>query len=300
MPSPTAPRAYCDLHTHSTASDGDHAPEALAALVRDAGLEAFALTDHDTTAGLPAAAEAAEALGLAFVPGIELSADPAGDDVSPGNEYGTLHILGYFITHDDPTLTRLHQWLLQARRERNPRSVERLNALGVRIDYAEVEKLAAGGIVGRPHIAQMLVAKGYVKSRHEAFARYIGEGGAAHVPKQRLSPAEAIHAIHQAGGLAALAHPPQLQLDSRTQLAAAIARLAGLGLDAIETRHTDHTPQHVRDLEQLAARHQLLTTGGSDYHGPTRGARLGRPRVPMSAYETLREAHQRVAQQTRT
>lgn len=284
---------HCDLHIHSTASDGSDAPDAIAALARDAGLAAFALTDHDTTAGIPAAADAAEALGLAFVPGIELSADPAHEHLGRANERGTLHILGYFIRHDDPALAETRRWLREARRQRNPRMVQRLNDLGVRIDYDEVERLAGGQIVGRPHIAQALLDKGYVKSIHEAFTRYLGEDGAAHVPKARLAPAEAIEAIHHAGGLAVLAHPVQLRLADSADLAAVVAKLAALGLDGIETRHSDHTLADTRLFEQLAERHGLVATGGSDYHGPAHSARLGRPRVPADAYHALLEAHQR-------
>ncbi len=214
--------------------------------------------------------------GLAFVPGIELSADPsllgaAANDQLPAQEQppakGTLHILGYFVRHDDPELARLEQWLREARADRNPRIVERLNELGANITYEEVKQAAGGQVIGRPHIAQVLVKKGYVKSVHEAFARYIGEGAAAHVRKDRLSAADAIAAIHHAGGLAVLAHPVQLHLPRPGDLPSMVARLAALGLDGIEARHSDHTAADVKQFEQLATRHGLIATGGSDYHG---------------------------------
>src|SRR5690606_22174393 len=152
-------------------------------LARAAGLGAIALTDHDTTAGLAACAEAAKQVGIAFVPGIELSADPGPlkNQDEQAARTGTLHHLGHFTDPTDPDPAKTQQWLLEARQQRNPQIVRRLNELGVKIDYEEVLAMAGGQVVGRPHIAQVLVRKGYVKSIHEAFARYIGEGAAAHV-----------------------------------------------------------------------------------------------------------------------
>ena len=289
---------FCDLHTHSTASDGTDSPEALPALAQAAGLAALALTDHDTTAGLPAAQAAADIIGLAFIPGIELSADPASlfarhaADEAPSR--GTLHLLGYFVRHDDPKLLRVQDRLRKARAQRNPEMVERLNELGVRIDYDDV--LAAAGadadpasVVGRPHIAQVMLQKGYVRSIHEAFSRYLGEGGAAYVRKDRLSAEDAIAAIRAAGGLAFLAHPVQLKLEP-DELEHAVRRLLDLGLHGIETRHSDHTPADVQRFEALAARLNLATTGGSDYHGSRKATPLGAAGVPLSVYDRLREA----------
>jgi len=288
-----APRR-CDLHTHSTASDGTDPPEALAQFARDAGLDAFALTDHDTTAGLPAAQHAADALGIGFVPGIELSADPAFDQDAPAR--GTLHILGYGIQPDHPALAKLERWLRDVRADRNPGIVEKLNDLGLEIDYAEVQRAAqdeAGqaAVIGRPHIAQVMVQKGYAASIPDAFARYIGEGAAAHVRKDRLSPADAIDALHRARGLAVLAHPVQLRLADDDALPALVARLVELGLDGIEAQHSDHTESDVKRFQTLAQRFGLLTTGGSDYHGKRKDLRMGTPPVPMSVYDQLRNAH---------
>lgn len=279
---------FCDLHMHSTASDGTDAPQDLPALAAEAGLAAFALTDHDTTAGLPACAAAAEKAGLTFVPGIELSADPGSLDGGPdGLRRGTLHILGYFVDHDDPELARLESWLAKVREQRNPAMVERLSELGVQIDYGEVLEQAGGRVVGRPHIAQVLVKKGYVKSIHEAFARYIGEGAAAHVRKDRLSPAEAIAAIHHAGGLAVLAHPVQLHLPEPGQLEQLTARLKQAGLDGIEIRHHDHQPGDVARFARLAERLDLVVTGGSDYHGTRKQNRLGETGLERAEFEKL-------------
>lgn len=275
---------YCDLHLHSTASDGTDRPEALPALAKAAGLSAFALTDHDTTAGVAACAAAARKARIRFVPGIELSADPLSRDGR-----GTLHLLGLFIRHDDPTLAAVQRRLVEARAQRNPQILANLRALGVRIDDEEVIAAAGGAIVGRPHIAQVLVDKGYVKSAHEAFAKYIGEGRPAYARKDRLRPDEAIDAIHAAGGLAILAHPVQMKLDD-DELEHAVARLVQHGLDGIETRHSDHAPAMVERCHALARRFDLLTSGGSDYHGSRKSVALGSQAVPLKTLEALARA----------
>ena len=297
---------FCDLHTHSTASDGTNTPEELAALAQRAGLAAIALTDHDTTAGLDACAAACRRAKLRFVPGIELSADPGAvraledgsADSEAGGRSGTLHVLGLFVRGDDAELLRIYDWLLEARRERNPQIIANLNRLGVRIDYDEVVDLTESlgtKVVGRPHIAQVLLRKGYVKSIHEAFARYIGEGAAAYARKDRLSPADAIAAIHHAGGLAALAHPPQLRCADAAELEHVVAKLKDLGLDGIETRHSDHSATQVEQYEKLAHRFGLLTTGGSDYHGTRKALDLGSQKVPLSVCDDLHAAWQQRA-----
>ena len=288
------PPAFCDLHLHSAASDGTDAPADLPRLCRDAGLAAFALTDHDTTAGLEACARAARKLKIGFVPGIELSVNP--DLRGTGRPAGTLHLLGYGIDPENPGLARLTATLREARAQRNPRIVEKLNAQGVRLTYDEVTQLAsrlAGGaadaVVGRPHIAQLLLQKGYVKSIHEAFTRYLGVGGAAYTRRDGLAADQAIAAIHDAGGLVSLAHPVQLRLDA-SDLEHAVSRLTDLGLDAIETRHSDHAPADVQHYSQLARRFRLLTTGGSDYHGSRKPIALGDARVPLDRYQQLQQA----------
>ncbi len=294
---PAPADTFCDLHLHSTASDGTDAPEALPRLCKAAGLSAFALTDHDTTAGVAACAAAAKRIKIDFVPGIELSANP--DLAGTGRPVGSLHLLGHFIDPDHPHLAEISQRLRRARAQRNPLMIEKLNGLGVRITYEEVLELAAGGagkalaedaIVGRPHIGQVLVNKGYVKSIHEAFARYIGSEGAAYARRDLLTAAEAIEAIHAAGGLATLAHPVQLEIADAAALEHFIAQLVDLKLDGLETRHSDHTAGDVKRFEKLAARFKLLTTGGSDYHGSRKTITLGSQRVPRSAYDALAAA----------
>ncbi len=283
---------YCDLHTHSTASDGTDAPGDLPLLAKRAGLSAIALTDHDTTDGIPAFIEAAGRVGIEAAAGIELSADPAPLFDDDGRQHlGTLHILGYFIRHDAPHLSEVEARLREARAQRNPQMIARLKELGMDIDYDEVIAAADGSIVGRPHIGQVLMHKGYVKSIHEAFLKYLGQTGEAYVRKDRLSAEEAIAAIHEADGLAVLAHPTQLGIDSAAQLEHAVAKLKKLGLDGIETRHSDHAPRDTEQFGRLAGKLDLVTTGGSDYHGSRKTVSLGGQKVPFAMYENLLEVH---------
>jgi predicted metal-dependent phosphoesterase TrpH len=285
---------FCDLHMHSTASDGTDAPEALASIAQAQGLAAIALTDHDTTEGVPACARACAALNIDFVPGIELSTDPrvVRHEPLPDGRLGTLHILGLFVRHDDAQLIAIHEQMLATRLERNPQIIENLNKLGVRVTYDEVIELAGEKdtqVIGRPHIAQLLVRKGYVKTISDAFARYIGEGKPGYARKNLLLPGDAIQAIHHAGGLAVLAHPYQLRCPDDEALAHAVAQLKRLDLDAMETRHRDHSPAQQAQYALLAAQFNLLTTGGSDYHGKRKAQPMGCENVPYSVYETLRD-----------
>lgn len=288
---------FCDLHMHSTASDGTNAPRELATIAKTVGLGAIALTDHDTTAGLPECASACAAAGIEFVPGIEISADPC---AVPGMEkierLGTLHILGLFVQHDEPKLLEISRQMSAARDERNPAIVERLKELGVAIEYEEVQTLAndqGTKIIGRPHIAQVLINKGYVKTIQDAFRKYIGMDAAAYVRRDRLHPRQAIDTIHAARGLAIVAHPIQLGLREPGQLDHFIERMKDFGLDGIETRHSDHAPALVDQYEKLAAKLNLLTSGGSDYHGSRKSVEMGGQNVPFPVYERLRHNTQR-------
>jgi predicted metal-dependent phosphoesterase TrpH len=294
---------YCDLHMHSTASDGTDSPAALPALAAAAGLSAIALTDHDTTAGLAACADACRRQGIAFCPGIEISADrhsPAlahpGPSVEPGR--GSLHILGLFVRHDDPNLLTIARQLIDAREERNPRIIQKLNDLGVAITYDQVQAVAAEQsgsvkIVGRPHIAQVMVEKGYAKTIQDAFSRYLGGGKPAYVRKDYLPPDQAIAAIHHAGGLAILAHPVQLRCADDHDLEFVIRRLQDAGLDAMETLHCEHTPANAQRFAALAERLHLLPSGGSDYHGSHKTVAMGSQHVPLKFFEDLQRAWQR-------
>lgn len=245
-----------DLHTHSTASDGTLTPTELMRAAKQAGLSAIALTDHDTFEGLPEARAEAERQGVELVPGCELSLD-----------YGGLptHLLALFVDerpgHVVHELTRVRV----ARANRNAIMLEKLKSVGVHLRHEDVERHATG-VVGRPHMAQAMLAAGVVKSFDEAFTRFLGSRGLAYVPKVKLTPAEAIGAIHADGGLAVLAHPYLLS-QQPSHIEAMLLELTGMGLDGVEVYYTEHSDRYTALMAELAQRHGLLMSGGSDFHG---------------------------------
>lgn len=285
-------RRLCDLHTHSTSSDGSLSPAELVRQADRARLAGVALTDHDTVAGVAQAAEAARDLPeLTFVPGVELSAIPP---------QGTLHILGLGIDPRSAALLALMRQLRQARDERNPKMVARLRQLGLDISMEEVTAQALKGgaaaaedvppVVGRAHMAEVMVRKGMARSIADAFARYLGLGTPAYVDKERLPPAEVIHAIHSAGGLALLAHPVHLQFGNFAEAERLIRILVEAGMDGLEVYHSDHSILQTRFFLDLARRLNLAVSGGSDFHGAVKPhVQLGRPRVPVHIMHELLE-----------
>lgn len=256
-----------DLHAHSTASDGSLPPEGLAAEAAASGLSAFALTDHDTVAGLPEAAKAAAGLGLRFVPGIEIEI---------AFEPGEFHLLGLDIGLGDPGMLELSGRLAGARDDRNRGIVELLNADGIEVDYAELEEMAGGASIGRPHIADYLVKKKVVRSKQAAFDRYLAKGRPYYLRKACVELGEALEAVHAAGGLAFVAHPLSL-FASWTRLRTLFAGWKEAGVDGIEAWHPI---ARVRDCERLAAMAResgFRVSAGSDYHGSAHPERrLGR------------------------
>jgi predicted metal-dependent phosphoesterase TrpH len=251
--------SFVDLHCHSTASDGTLSPTEVVELARRSNLSALALTDHDTVAGVPEAAAAAKTLAIDFLAGIEISCEFP--------HPGTLHLLGYGVDPESPTLKNLTTTLLAGRDNRNPRMVAKLNELGMRITMEEVEAEAGGAVIGRPHMAAVLLRKGYVKSTKEAFDLYLGTTGKAYVDKERLTPGQAISLVRQSGGLPVLAHPFQLRTTNDAQLERVVKDLVDLGLAGIEVFHSDHDDAWVDKTQSLAKRYGLLQTGGSDFHG---------------------------------
>jgi 3',5'-nucleoside bisphosphate phosphatase len=280
-----------DLHTHSTHSDGSASPEELIARAKAKSVRAVAITDHDTVSALAQARAAANRLDVEFVTGIEISAE-----YSPG----TMHILGYCIHDESVALNEKLEELKIAREKRNPEIARRLQSLGLDVEYDEVVRLAGNKVVGRPHFARVLVEKDYVKSIQEAFDRYLKKGASAYVEKARLSPADSIELIHNAGGVAVLAHPYQLKLDSYDAANDLIGELASMGLDGIEAIYSRHTPSERAKYSEIAARHNLLVTGGSDYHGSYKPdidivTGLGDLEVPYEVLEALKARAARLA-----
>ncbi len=267
---------------HSTASDGEDIPGRLPVLAAEAGLDAIALTDHDTTEGLSRCAAACKKQGVAFLHGVEFSCQPLEGE-------GTFHLLGYGFDPRHPALCRLLENQREARRQRIPRIIDRLNELGVALTREEIRDAVAGRAIGRPHVASVLMKKGYVKTIKDAFDRYLGRHAPAYVPKPKVALAAAMDGVHAAGGLAVLAHPVQMQLPDDTAVAQIVARLKDDGLDGLECHHPDHSAAQVEQFITLAERFGLLITGGSDYHGRRRDLTIGSQNVPMECYETLIE-----------
>jgi hypothetical protein len=250
--------SFVDLHIHSTASDGSLTPRELVAHARAQGMQAVALTDHDTIDGLEEALAAGAELGLEVIPGVEISAHHAP---------GSMHILGYFINHRNGRLDQQLQVLKQARADRNPQIIAKLKKLGLAISLAEVEDVSGGGQVGRPHIAQVLQQKGYVATFQEAFEKYLGNHGPAYVSKFRFPPRDAIAMITAAGGVASLAHPFTLEYSSPGHLKMTLQQLQEWGLAALEVYYPEHPPERQALYSRLARELGLLMTGGSDFHG---------------------------------
>lgn len=272
-----------DLHSHTIHSDGSSTPFEIVALAKSNGARAVAITDHDTITGLAEGRDAAGRLGIEFVNGIELSAE-----YSPG----TMHILGYYIDDEHEQLAAKLQELRSAREKRNPEIARRLQALGVDIRYGEVVALAGNDVVGRPHFARVLVEKGYASSIQDAFNRFLAKGAPAYVEKRRLSPGESISLVHNAKGVAVLAHPYQLKLTAEA-LERLVGELVEMGLDGIEAIYSRHSPAERECYSKLADRHRLMVTGGSDYHGTYKPDislvnGLGDLVVPYSLLEGLR------------
>lgn len=281
----TSPANTVDLHCHSTASDGTLPPADVVRLAVRSELSAVALTDHDTIAGCAEAAAEARRLEIDFLCGIEISAEFP--------HPGTMHLLGYGVDPASPELTTLTATLIAGRDNRNPRIVEKLNELGVAVTMAEWEAEAKGGVLGRPQLAAVLVRKGYASSIKQVFDKYLGQGGPAYFDKERLSPPEALRRIRAAGGLPVLAHPVQLRTQNDGQLERVVKDLADAGLAGLEVVHSDHDAPLVEKYTGLAARYNLLPTGGSDFHGTNKkdirlGVANGRT-VPRAWYEALTE-----------
>lgn len=256
-----------DLHTHSTFSDGSLTPEELVAEAQKAGLVAIALTDHDTTAGLERFLDACCTTTVRGIPGVEISAD---------FQPGTLHMLGYFVDPNHAPLEESLRWIREGRELRNAQILEKLQRLGLNVTWEEVKSYAGEDVVGRPHFAQALVARGYVKTKDEAFERFLGKGKPAYADRRRFAPEECIRLIHEAGGSAVLAHPFTLGLMDR-EIKEFVQRLKANGLDGIEVFYTEHTVEMTRKYAEMAKELKLIATGGSDFHGALApDVRLGR------------------------
>lgn len=250
-----------DLHIHTTASDGVMTPAQVVRLAKEAGLAAIAITDHDTVAGVQEAIRAGAEWGVIVVPGVEISTQMMGRDI---------HILGYDLDVEDELLRGRLEHLRSARDRRNEQIIQKLNEQGIQITLSEVwhtvkKKPGIDLTIGRPHIAEVLVHKGAVRSISEAFDRYLGEGGSAYVSPERITPEEAVRWIRDAGGSAVIAHPGLYHDD------ALVERIIACGVDGIEAYHSDHSPEEESRYAAMAERAGIVATAGSDYHGERMG-----------------------------
>lgn len=263
------PKDWIDLHCHSTASDGRLTPVKLVELARQLEIRAIALTDHDTVAGLRTFHDTGKALGVETISGVEVSAEYS---------RGTMHIVGLFVDPASHAFRSFLKKLSDGRKIRNPQIVQRLNELGMTITMQEVEEEAGcvdngtgGGAldtksVGRPHIAAVMIRKGYVKTKQEAFDRFLAKGRPAYFTRFAASPEESIQQIHSANGLAILAHPSYLKAKDEAELDEIVGDLKRKGMDGIEVHYSTHTPEDTALCARLAAKYELAISGGSDYH----------------------------------
>lgn len=255
-----------DLHSHTTASDGSMTPTELVRHAKEVGLSALGISDHDTVGGLDEATAAAAEAGIELVPCIEISVD---------YPQGEFHLLGYYVDYHNPDFLGRIQYLQDNRVNRNGVMVRKMQELGFDITMEEILAESGGGQVGRPHMGRALMKKGYVSSVQEAFDKYLADGKPLHVPKVKLSPAEAIDLVHQAGGVAVVAHPKYMEYATEAELAAELARLKECGLDGLECYYSQHSEAETAQYLRLAERLGFLTTAGSDYHG------VSKPDVPL-------------------
>jgi predicted metal-dependent phosphoesterase TrpH len=249
---------FIDLHTHSNASDGSCPPREVVRLAKQRGLKALALTDHDTIDGLAEAVAAGEEFGLEIIPGVEISAK---------HPIGSMHILGYFLDYESDLLAQRLAVLKQARQDRNPQIIDKLNQLGIPLTMEQVERISGGGQMGRPHIARALYEGGLVRSIQEAFDIYLGNHGLAYVSKFRFPPEEAMAMIREAQGIPVLAHPFTLGLHTSETLRPFLKELKALGLAGVECYYPEHSFGQEALYLYLARELGLLITGGSDFHG---------------------------------
>jgi len=259
-----------DLHVHTTASDGLSSPEEVIAMAVKRGLAGLAITDHDTIDGIEPARKFIEDTGISidFIPGIELNTDYGEAEV---------HILGYFIDYDDLKLIDRLNYIRQERYHRAEKMVAKLQALGCNIRLEQVQQLAQGDLIGRPHIARALCLKGYALSEPEAFGKYIARGRPGYVPRYKFSPYEAIGLIKQSGGIAILAHPGLIRD------AVIINEIIGMGIEGIEVYYPEHGSEQEFAFKRLATEKNLLISGGSDYHG--RGSGKKREQLGISGID---------------
>ena len=280
-----------DLHAHSTASDGTYTPAEVAELAQKIGLSAIALTDHDTIDGLEEFRAAGKKAGIETIPGIEFAA------LWPRYHRPEIHIVGLGFDPNHPLLLERMKDIRESRDTRNRKMCEKLSAIGLHITLEEVAANAGGEIITRAHFANVLLQKGYIKKKEDAFSRYISTGLPGYVEREFLSPKLCIQTIKEAGGAAVLAHPTLYGLDM-TQLEELCAELIPDGLDGIECQYSTYSPAETKAITALAEKMHLLPSGGSDFHGKNKpNIRLGSGKsnlaIPYSFWTELKKRTQK-------
>lgn len=273
-----------DLHTHSTYSDGIFIPKELIAYAKEKGLSAIALTDHDTVAGVSEAIGYGAEYGIEVIPGIEVSTE---------YEDTEIHIVGLFIDVNNKELLSALDNFRLGRQNRNKEMVDKLNAIGVNINYNDVLANAGGGVITRAHIAQEIIKKGYALSNNEVFDRYIGKNKPAYVKRKVMPWQDTISLIVKSGGIAVLAHPLLYKLSDK-RLEMIVSQLSAKGLGAIEAYYSTHSPRDVKYIKELALKNRLKLSGGSDFHGTNKpkldlATGYGNLQVPYDIIEELKK-----------
>ena len=258
-----------DFHVHSNASDGSLSPRDVIRKASEEGLDVIAITDHDTTAGIGDAVEAEKEFGMTVIPGVEISID---------FQPGTNHLCGYFIDTENDQLRSGLQFVQDARRNRNPIIVQKLNDLGIDITMPEIVEQAGGDQIGRPHFAKVLLKKGYVKDTQEAFDKYLAKGAPCYMDKQRLSLEHAVKMIKSAGGAAVLAHPAELRFNTEKEYRDYFQYAKDTGVEGVESYSSHHSAEQNAMFRQMADELQMFSTGGSDFHGETK------PRIQLGVF----------------
>ena len=272
-----------DLHTHSTESDGTLTPQELMQLASDIGLSAIALTDHDTVGGLSKAKPVAESLGIELVPGIELSTDYNGTEV---------HMLGFYIDDTNPAFLKKLQEFIDSRNLRNEKMAFLLQKEGFSITLEDLYREYPDSVITRAHFARYLVEHGYVKDRDTIFRKYLGDNCRCYVPREKITPFEAIDLIHLGGGLAFFAHPVLCHMN-HDRLRFFVRDLKEAGLTGMEAVYSMNSPGDERNMKKLAQEFDLLISGGSDFHGENKpyihlGTGKGNLRIPDSILDAIK------------
>lgn len=274
-----------DLHMHSIFSDGSKTPEELVDEAVELGLKGIALTDHDTVAGIPRFLAAAEQKGLPVLAGVEISAEI---------DKGALHVLGYGVDHRNPIFNEHLRWIRTGRDARNLEILQKLNRLGLRLTIDDVREQAGADVIGRPHFARAMIAKGYARDKRDAFDRYLAKGKLAYAERRRLDIPATMELIRIAGGLPVVAHPFTLRRTVK-ELKPLLVQFKEYGLAGIEVYYSEHAADMQRTFSQLAKEVGLIATGGSDYHGAISpgirmGAGAGGLCVPDEVWDQLQAA----------